>query len=118
MLLTATTTGVFAMADDTNRNGANRPESPRFEPEIIPPGQGNPSDWRQPSWRGSIFTQSAGTHRVFVTRLGPFGIALLILAAAAIGAIALIAILGAFLVWIPVVAVLVVIAAIFRFLRS
>jgi hypothetical protein len=100
------------MSDDSNQ-----PERPRVEPEIIPPGQGRGSyDWRQSPWRNDGYAQAHGSHRIYVTRMGPFGIALLILAIAAIAAIILIAIVGAVLIWIPVVAVLVIVAAIFRFL--
>ena len=101
------------MNDDTSR-----PERPRVEPEIIPPGQSGRYDWRRSPWRADGYAQARGAHRIYVTRLGPFGIALLILAIAAIAAIILIAILGAVLLWIPVVAVLVIVAAVFRFLRT
>jgi hypothetical protein len=98
------------MTDDRNR-----PERPRAEPEIIPPERGGyRSDWRQAPWRGTIFSETQGARRVHVFRLGPFGMALLILAAAAIVALLLIAVLGAILIWIPVVAVVVIIAALFR----
>jgi len=94
-----------------------RPERPRAEPEIIPPDRGGRgSDWNRP-WRGGAFNETRGMHRVYVARLGPFGIALLMLAIAAIVAIVLIAVLGAVLIWIPVVAVLVVIVALFRVFR-
>jgi hypothetical protein len=101
--------------DNSDHN--RRPETPRAEPEIIPPDHsGRQPDWRRPPWRDP-FGQTGGTQRIFVTRVGPFGIALLLLGIAAIAAIILIAIVGAVLIWIPVVAVLVVIAAVFRFLR-
>jgi hypothetical protein len=93
------------------------PERPRVEPEIIPPDRGG----RQPDWRRSPWGSGGGirgTQRIYVGRIGPFGVALLILAIAAIAAIILIAVLGAVLIWIPVVAVLVLIAAVFRFLRG
>jgi hypothetical protein len=65
-----------------------------------------------------VFTHQRGTQRIFVTRLGPFGVALLLLAIAAVVTIVVIAVLGAVLIWIPIVAVLVLVAAIFRFLRG
>jgi hypothetical protein len=101
------------MTDDRNR-----PERPRVEPEIIPPGQaGRRYGWQQSPWPADMYPRSGGTQRIFVARMGPFGIALVILAVAAILAVVLIAILGAMLLWIPVVAVLVIVAAMFRFLR-
>jgi len=99
-------------------NDTNRPERPRFEPEIIPPDRGGgSSDWRNTPRRESVFTQSRGTERIFVGRVGPLGIALLLLAVAAIAAIFVVAVVGAVLIWIPILAVLVLAAAIFRFLR-
>ena len=104
------------MADDPNR-----PERPRSEPEIIPPDRdGGSANWRRtPSnpWHGRGFDEIHGSHRVYVGRVGPFGIALLLLAIAAVIAIILIAVLGAVLIWIPVIAAAVVIAAFFRLFR-
>jgi hypothetical protein len=101
------------MADDPNR-----PERPRSEPEIIPPDRdGGHPNWRHTPWRGGGFEEIHGSHRVYIGRVGPFGIALLLLAIAAIIAIVLIAVLGAVLIWIPIVAVAVVIAAFFRLFR-
>lgn len=98
-------------------NDNRPPEKPLVEPEIIPPDRtGRQYDWRRPPWRDP-FAETRGTHRIFVTRVGPFGIALLMLGLAAVAAIILIAFIGAVLIWIPVVAALVAIAAIVRFLR-
>jgi hypothetical protein len=105
------------MSDDPNK-----PERPRFEPEIIPPdSDGQQSGWRySPSrdWRGAPFGGSQGTQRVFVTRLGPFGIAILLLAIAAIVTIILIAAVGAVLIWIPVIAAVLIIGALLRVFRG
>jgi len=99
----------------------NQPERPRAEPEIIPPDRdGGRANWRHaPSTprRGGGFDDLRGTHRVYVGRVGPFGIALLLLAIAAIVAIILIAVLGAVLIWIPVIAAAVVVGAFFRLFR-
>ncbi len=99
----------------------NRPERPRVEPEIIPPdGDRGQANWRRTPdnpWRGSGFENVRGTHRVYVGRIGPFGIALLLLAIAAIIAIVMIAVLGAVLIWIPVLVVAVVLTALFRLFR-
>jgi hypothetical protein len=96
------------------------PEQPRTEPEIIPPGQtGRWSD--QSSWqpaRGPFgFGQARGTQRIYVARLGPFGFAVLMLVFALLAVAVILAVIGAFLIWIPVVALLVVVAAVYRFLR-
>jgi hypothetical protein len=100
-------------------NDTDPPERPRVEPEIIPPARtGRGPDWRRPPWGGDAFGETRATHRIFVTRLGPFGIALLLLAIAAIVAIVMIVVLGAVLIWIPVVAIVVIAAALSRLLRG
>lgn len=92
-------------------NKQNDPERPRYEPEIIPPDRNRPrSDWRP-------YPSGDGTQRIFVARLGPFGIALMVLAFAVLVAIVMLTILGAVLLWVPVVALVVAIAAVMRFLR-
>jgi len=89
----------------------NQPERPRYEPEIIPPdGSRHRADWRP-------YAPGGGTQRIFVARLGPFGMALMLLAFAVLVAVIMLAILGAVLLWVPVVALLVAVAAVMRFLR-
>jgi hypothetical protein len=97
---------------------SNKPEQPRVEPEIIPPDRTRQGvDWRQPAWRPYGPGDGNGTYRVYVGRVGPFGLAMFALALAILAAVILFAVVGAILVWIPVVALLVAAAAIFRFLR-
>ena len=92
------------------------PEQPRAEPEIIPPDQtGRRSS--QPAWGPYGAGQTRGTHRVYVMRPGPFGFAILTLALALIVALVFLIVIGTFLLWIPVVALLVVFGAVYRFLR-
>jgi len=105
-------TGEYARVDNSSE-----PERPRQEPEIIPPDRSRAAqDWRQPAWRPGGWSES-GIHRVYVTRIGPFGVGMLMLAFAILGAVIFLAVIGAVLIWIPVVALLVVVAAIFRALR-
>jgi hypothetical protein len=95
------------------------PERPRAEPEIIPPDRsGHRSDWRNAPWQGDMFTRARGTQRIYVTRVGPLGVALLMLAIAAIAAIIVIATVGLVLIWIPVLALIIVAAGLFRLLRG
>jgi hypothetical protein len=94
---------------------SNRPERPRAEPEIIPPDRARQQDWS--NGRDHVFTRSRGTQRIYVGRLGPFGVVLLMLALAAIVAIILIVALGAVLIWLPIVVLLVVGGALARVLR-
>ena len=84
---------------------------PRSEPEIIPPGQQPYSGvWASEARRGY--------HRIYVTRLGPFGIIFL---AAAIGAILMLAVvllLGFFLIWIlPLIVTLIAVAVVIPMAR-
>jgi hypothetical protein len=102
------------MVDDNNT-----PERPRSEPEIIPPDRGwGQNDGRRSPWNGSPFGQGYTTHRIYMRHFGPIGIALALLAIAAIVAIVMIAVLGAVLIWVPVVAAVLVIAAALRLLRG
>jgi hypothetical protein len=48
-----------------------------------------------------------GTHRIYVTRLGPFSLVLLGLGIGLFAALVLVLAIGAFLIWIPPVALLV-----------
>ena len=88
-------------------------EEPRTEPEIIPPGY--PDERPAPDARAYVDVH--GIHRVYVARLGPFGIILLALVIAVFTAVILILLLGAVLIWIPVVALLVAAGVITGFLR-
>jgi hypothetical protein len=103
-------------------NDQDQPELPRVEPEIIPPdrqerGPGRGFDWRRPAWRPDGQNQTAGMHRVYVARVGPFGFAVLTLAFAILAAAILLVFSGAILLLLPVVALLIVVGAIVRFLR-
>ncbi len=104
------TEAVAPMANDSTKN-SNEPERPRVEPEIIPPNHfgrhGREESWPPPYG----YTQTRGTHRVYVGRIGPFGFALIMLIAGLLVAVLLLILIGAALIWIPVVAVLAVIAA-------
>ncbi|UYO53819.1 hypothetical protein [Rhodopseudomonas palustris] len=77
------------------------PERPRYEPEIIPPGQTHdPMGTR-------IFIDQNTTEHVFVGKVGPLGLLLMALAIGAVIAVVLVLLLGAFLLWIPVVGLLI-----------
>jgi hypothetical protein len=102
-------------------NDQDQPELPRVEPEIIPPdragrGSGRGAEWRA-AWRLYGQNETAGMHRVYVARIGPFGFAMLTLVFAILAAAILLAFTGAILLLLPVVALLIVVGAIVRFLR-
>jgi hypothetical protein len=84
---------------------------PRSEPEIIPPS-------KQP-YSGVWVSQAApGSHRIYVTRLGPFGIILLAAAIGAIFTLILVLLLGFFIIWIlPLIVTLFVVAVVVAFAR-
>jgi hypothetical protein len=99
------------MANDSTKN-SNEPERPRVEPEIIPPNHFGRQD-RRANWPPPYgYTQMGSTHRVYIRRIGPFGFALIMLIAGLLTAVLLLILIGAALIWIPVVAVLLIIAAI------
>lgn len=83
-------------------------ERPRSEPEIIPPERTEAHSLFR--WRS--FDQR-DTHRIYVTRLGPFSTAILVLTLAAIVAILSLILIGTFLVWIPLAVLLIAAALIF-----
>ena len=91
-------------------------EEPRSKPEIIPP------DHAERSARGTsrmrIFVDTHDTERVYSAKLGPLGIILAALTTGLLLAVMLILLLGAFLIWIPVVGLLVAAAIISRLLRA
>ena len=94
------------------------PERPRAEPEIIPPDRTNRvPDWQRSTWRPSGSTWMGGTQRIYVGRIGPVGLALLILMIGILTALILLTVVGAVLLWIPILVLAVAAGAIFRLLR-
>jgi hypothetical protein len=89
----------------------DQPERPRREPEIIPPG-------RDTSWPPNDgFHERRSTHRIYVSRIGPLGFALFMLIAVLFGGVLLLALIGAALIWLPVLLVFAVIAAVAGLIR-
>jgi hypothetical protein len=87
------------------------------EPEIIPPGNEDGSEAENPVWgRGTIEEHSI--HRIYVTKVGPFGLLPLMLLGGVI-AIAMLAFLfGFLLIFIPLVGLILAAALIGSFLRG
>ena len=94
---------------------ADQPERPRTEPEIIPPDGQDGYGRRAPAWPPYGFNS---TQRVYVGRIGPLGFALMLLVLGLLGGVFLLALIGAALIWIPLVAAVVIIAAISRIWRQ
>ena len=86
-------------------------KQPQSEPEIIPPGQQPDSGvWASETMRG--------TQRIYVKRLGPFGIILWVLIIGTILTLIVGLLLGLFLIAIPVMAALIAIAIVLAVLRG
>jgi hypothetical protein len=99
--------------NDRERWPAGNVETPRAEPEIIPPGE----PWRRPENLGRNFEGQA-EWRVYQARIPRWGIVLVLLAVAAVAVLLLLLLLGFVLIWVPVVAVLVAAALATGFVRS
>jgi len=86
-------------------------KKPRAEPEIIPPG----ADDRQSELSAGhirVFVDGGGIRHIHVSRLGPLGILVLALMIGVLLAMILILVLGVFLIWIPLVGLMVAAAII------
>ena len=92
----------------------NRTDRPRLEPEIIPPRyRRRDGDWLEGGF--APYTSSAGgTQRIYFTKLGPFGLAIVMLVIGFVAAIVLLATVGALLIWLPILAILLGIGVVFR----
>jgi hypothetical protein len=88
-------------------------QKPYHEPEIIPPGHADRASMR----RTYRFVDPHGAHRISAMQIGPFGLVLLAVVIALVAALMLLVILGAVLLWIPLVILLVAVAAISGLLR-
>ena len=77
-------------------------EEPRSEPEIIPPDHASRRSAHASS-RARVFVDSRGTERIFIATPGPLGVILVALTAGILSVVLLIFLLGAFLIWVPLV---------------
>ena len=106
------------MVDDPDQ-----PERPRVEPEIIPPGRSprrpdwRQQDWRRQTWQPFFSTAADEAPRVYVARLGPLGFALLMLIVGIVVGLIILAVVGAVLIWIPIMLMLVAVGALIRLWR-
>ena len=92
-------------------NDPNKPERPRFEPEIIPPDRsGGPYPGRP-----YIFIRSGGTQRIYTGRLGPFSVTLAMLLVALVVVAVFFTVVSAVLIWLPIVLLIAAAAAIYRY---
>jgi len=100
-------------------DNSSKPEQPRVEPEIIPPERGGRRPgWDRPTRRSPGSGWPGGTQRIYVTRLGPVGVGIMMLVFAVLLAVLLLTVLGAVLIWLPLVVLAAVAAAVYRIWRS
>jgi len=86
------------------------------EPEIIPPSSRARLRDIDMVWTSG---NGRGTHRIYVTRLGPFSAVLLALGIGLLAAALVLALaIGTFLIWIPLVTLLVTVTIISALLRQ
>src|SRR5262245_44319967 len=83
---------------DPPESGTSRP---RYEPEIIPPGQSGRN--QRPNIFVSVNEDGEGVRRVYIAQPGPFTIILALAVLALIAGIMLIVLLSVAVIWIPVV---------------
>jgi hypothetical protein len=98
----------------------NQPERPRHEPEIIPPSKSRPEGNadRNATWSPTYgYSQTRSTHRMHVSRIGPLGFAIFVLIVAMFGGVLLLALIGAALIWFPLLVVFAIIAGISALIR-
>ncbi len=109
--------GALAPLAEDMYQDSNQPERPRLEPEIIPPARGRRgSDWQPDAWPPNASTAGT-TQRLYVARLGPVGLAFLMLLIGIVVAMITLAVVGAILLWIPILALLLGAGLVFRLLR-
>jgi hypothetical protein len=93
----------------TDKKPNPQAEEPRSEPEIIPP------DDAHVTRRMRIDT---GTGRIYVAKISPLGTILVVLIIGFLSALMLVLLLGALLVWLPVVVLIVTAALVAGLLRG
>jgi hypothetical protein len=92
-------------------------ERPHMEPEIIPPDRANGEPgWRQRARPPYVSTMTEETHRIYFGRLGPLGGGVLMLILGILAIVILFTVLGAVLLWIPIIALLIAAGAVYRLL--
>ena len=85
------------------------------EPEIIPPSAGARLRGSDAIWTS---VNERSTHRIYVTRLGPFSLVLLALGIGLLAALVFVLAIGTFLIWISLATLLVTASIIFALLRQ
>jgi hypothetical protein len=92
-------------------------ERPRAEPEIIPPGHPDASRDAMGTPSEGIFGARYGG-RIYVAKVGPWSLIMLAALALLVAAAVVIFLIGALLIWVPIIAVLVLAGFLFGKLRQ
>lgn len=91
--------------DPLSRNGSRQAETPRFEPEIIPPGRGRSGaeDGRSGAedWAGGFGEETIRVHRATLRAPGPLSVIIALVVIGLIAATVLLVLIGVVLVWVP-----------------
>jgi hypothetical protein len=105
---------IHSSSDDAiGREPPAWPEPPRSEPEIIPPG----ADFRSRPGGKAVFYTHNGT-RIHVTRLGPLGVATVLLGVGVLGALGVLMLLGTVLIAAAAAGAIVMCALVVKLLRA
>lgn len=96
------------MSEDSN-------EKPRSEVEIIPPDRVREHEIRRAA---RLWSDGVGYQRIYIGRIGPLGIFLIALAGSAAAILLFLFIVGAFLIWVPIVGLMVAALILSSLLRS
>jgi hypothetical protein len=81
-------------------------EKPRAEPEIIPPIHDDRQS-RSGTARIRVFADGNSIRHVYIARLGPLGVLMIALMIGILFTVILVLLVGALLIWIPLVGLLV-----------
>jgi hypothetical protein len=92
-------------------------ERPLAEPEIIPPGHPDSLRDDASARSGSLFGEHYG-QRIYVAKVGPWSLMMLAALALLIAAAVVVVLIGALLIWIPIVAVLMLAGFLYGKLRQ
>src|SRR5271157_4613799 len=92
------------MPDPTDSDFRDQPRRPAAEPEIIPPD--HPGPQRTGDRRTTWTVDEAGrSYRIFVAKPSPFAMVLALIGLGAALAIVIFLVLGLFLLWVPVLGI-------------
>src|SRR5438132_8382392 len=93
-----------------------RDERHHSEPEIIPPGQGDGNEQEAVWGRGTVGEHRM--HRIYVTKVGPFGLLPLMLLGRVIAILRLVFLFGILLIFLPLAGLILAVSLIRGVLRG